>query len=190
MVWEQRIGGVAATFTAFRNEIRDLIELAQILPPDSLEGFGPLAFQHHNVASVRAMGFEAEVQALLPWGILGMVGYGFTDSVDESTGRVVVNSPKHLFRARASWDWPGLAKVGVNLRAESSRRTLYGTETDPTSVVDLTASTEPLLDRVRFQAMVRNLFDKEYSLPSGFQHIQSSIPQPGRVLTLRADVGW
>ena len=189
-IWQQRLGPVATTVSVYHNEIQDLVDLVQVQMPDSLRSYGTLIFQQQNVENVRARGVDVEARMVLPGGIMSRIGYGVSRAFDRDTGTRVVNSPDHQLRIAASSDWPGWGTLGINARAESGRRTLFGQETDPMTVVDFTATSRPFMDHLTVQLLARNIFDTTYPLPAGPQHVQSSIPQPSRSLSLRGEVRW
>jgi iron complex outermembrane receptor protein len=188
-VWEQRFGRVAGTFSLFRNDVNDLIDLVQVDIPATESQGGRVAFQQQNIAAARAQGVEVELRGVLFGGVRATLGYAFTDATDARTGDRLVNSPRHTFRASATASVLERLDVGVSTRAEGRRSSLYGTQTDPVAVTDLTLAT-PLSDRFTVQASLRNVFDRNYSVPGGFQHVQSVIPQPHRFLNLRLAYGW
>lgn len=190
VIWEQRLGGLATTVSAFHNEIRDLIALMEIPTPDSLTGYGSLVFKQQNISNARSAGVEVEARMALPLGVLARAGYGFQAATDRATSERLVNAPRHLLRLSVTGSRTGWGRLGLNIRAESGRRTLYYTETDRSVVVDLNATSRPFFARGTLQLTVKNLLNTEYATPGGFQHVQSSIPQRGRTIILRTKLGW
>ena len=189
-VWEQRFSRLVTTVSLFQNEISDLIDLVEVeLPPAEALIYGRLAFQQQNVANARARGIELEARAALGGSSQATLGYAFTQAEDTETGNRLVNSPRHQLKANASTSLRGWIDVGVTMRAEGRRRTLYGTETDPLALVDLTL-TKPVSGHFTLQASAENVFDLQYSAPGGFQHVQSAIPQYGRRISVRLGYDW
>jgi iron complex outermembrane receptor protein len=69
---EQRLSSaVLATGAVYANHMRDLIDQVLVPAPDSLAQYGPVLAQFVNRARVRAVGFEAELRAVLPGRVLG-----------------------------------------------------------------------------------------------------------------------
>ncbi len=182
--WEHRFGRAVTTVSAFQNQVTDLVDLVQIALPDSLRQFGNFAFQHTNIGSMTARGIEVEARAALTNGVRLHGGYSFTHAVDGQRGGDVINAPRHLGKATLFWAVPELATVGLSARAETSRRTLYSTETKGGALVDLTLSRDLSSDSA-VRLRIDNIFDDCITVPGGFQHLQSAIPQPGRRFSLR-----
>lgn len=187
-IWEQDFGPLTLTCSIFHNQFRRLIDLVQVEIPDTLGHSGTYAFQHQNVDDARSAGFETELRISLPGNITTRVGYGMHDASNEYNLDRLVNSPKHLLRLDGSWDVDGWAILGLSCRAESSRRTLFGTKTDSHQVLDASVSSSSRLARWHVQLLLKNLLDAEYSVPGGVQHVQPSLVQPGRTFTLRVGI--
>jgi iron complex outermembrane receptor protein len=190
LVWDQRFESVATTLSLFHNKVWDLIDLVQIETPDSLREFGRVASQQQNISNARSVGLDFEAQTMLPLGIMARAGYSWVDAKDQATGRDLINAPRHHLRVSAGKDLARATQLGVGVRAESGRLTLYASRTDPSLVVDLSLTSRVLSDRVTLQASVKNLFDADYATPGGFQHLQSALPQPGRLATVRFGWNW
>lgn len=190
LVWEQRISRVAATLSLFQNEVRDLIDLVELYIPDPEGGPGRIGFQRANIGEAYSRGLELEVRGSLPGGLHTRAGYGLHLSRDERTGNRLVNSPRHMVRINASRDFAGWVTMGLNVRRESSRLTLYQTKTDAATLVDATISSGSRFGPWKAQLIIKNTGDLDCRLPGSSQHVQSAIPQPGRNLVLRLGYTW
>jgi iron complex outermembrane receptor protein len=189
-VWEQQMGRLATTVSLSHNEIRDLINLVSVALPDSLIEYGRLAFQQQNLSTARSVAFELEARAALSEGTQARLGYSYSYATDRDTGERLINAPAQQLKVNVRTSLGRHASLAVALRAESERSTLYGTVTRPGSVIDLTVTSRPLFAGLTAQASVTNVFDRQYGVPGGFQHVMAVIPQPRRRATLRIGYGW
>jgi outer membrane receptor protein involved in Fe transport len=80
------------------------------------------------------------------------------------------------------------ARLGYELRYESSRLTLNGTTPGGYALSNLFLSTESLAKGLEISLGVGNLFNKRYAQPAPASHWQNSLQQDGR--SVRADVRY
>lgn len=190
LILEQRLGSVALTVSAFYNQMWDLIDLVQIQWQDSTQTYGSFLFQQQNVAEARSGGFECELRAVLPGQFFTRLGYTYQDAIDSKTSERLVNAPRHMLRLNASKSVAQWFRVGLGLRGESNRRTLYGTSSEAAMIMDATLSSPDRFEHWDLRLSIKNLLDTRYTTPGATHHIQSSIPQHGRMITLRAGYSW
>jgi outer membrane receptor for ferrienterochelin and colicins len=180
LIWEQRLTDqIFGTFSYYDYRMDNLID-TRIDPLDSLQ-------QYQNVSRVHAQGFEAEFTARLRSGMRGYLNYSYQDAQDPDLGKTLSNSPAHVLKAGVSYPVSDLMNAAVELRYESGRITVYDTQTDGHVVTNVSLSTTPLIDHVRFSVQVRNLFDVVYATPGGFEHKQAAITQDGRNVAFNVD---
>ena len=78
--------------------------------------------------------------------------------------------------------------------AQSSRRTVYDTETSPFAYFSCQVLFAPklksasFLNRLQLAVKVRNILNTDYRYPGGFEHVQPSIRQNGRNYNLKLTV--
>jgi hypothetical protein len=77
-----------------------------------------------------------------------------------------------------------LGTVAVEGRYEDDRITVQGGATDEAVVVNAHFVSQPLFGGLRLTARVRDLFDSGFRVPGGFEHLQASIPQEPRSLSI------
>ncbi|RPI70175.1 MAG: TonB-dependent receptor [Desulfobacteraceae bacterium] len=54
-------------------------------------------------------------------------------------------------------------------------------------LTNLHISTRKLFNHLKFSLQVKNLFDREFRVPGGYEHTQDSLPQYGRMFTLKIE---
>jgi iron complex outermembrane receptor protein len=173
MVWEQKIAdGLGASISLFENEFDGLIDTV-IDASDSL-------YVNRNITAARARGIEIEMRGTSA-ALTGYASYSHQDAEDDR-GNWLTNSPRHLAKAGVVLPVWSHLRCGIESQYETSRLTVYGTETDPFLVVNLNLATafHPFNTRTTASLLVRNLFDERYETPGGFEHTQSGIEQDGR----------
>ena len=192
-IWQQRLGGALfAAVSAYNYAVRDLIDTWRD-PVDSL-------LQFRNIARVRANGGAVALNAAFG-GTSAYASYALEGAVDAITGARLTNSPAHIAKVGLSAPLGRFALGGVEARYESSRRTVYGTETGPYVWTGLHLAIGPSLDAGRsdrlsllqrwtLSLVVRNLLNTRYALPGGFEHLQDAIEQDGRTVSLQLRARW
>jgi outer membrane cobalamin receptor len=181
----------AASVYTYR--IRDLIEQVEI------DANRTLSFR--NVASVKANGMELQLDVVPSGPLSTRASYTLQKATDRATGAPLTNSPEHTAQLSvvASRRGAGPAGLGglrsaIAVRYESGRRTLAGTTTRAFTRTDATFAYA--LEELRAPSWARggevsvrvtNLFDVTYTTPAGVEHLQESLPQYGRMISLRLD---
>jgi outer membrane cobalamin receptor len=174
----------AASVYTYR--IRDLIDQVEI------DAGGTLSFR--NVAAVSANGVELQLDVVPTGPVSTRASYSVQTAKDRETGTRLTNSPEHTAQLSAvGASRPGL-RAAAGVRYESGRRTISGTSTKAFTRSDATLAYAPQGPSVpgwtrggEISVRVTNLFDARYTTPAGVEHVQQSIPQRGRLLSLRLD---
>jgi outer membrane cobalamin receptor len=167
--------------------IRDLIDQVSY---DEASGV-----QYRNVEASTGAGIEAQVDVQPGGPLSARATYEIMRSEDESDGTRLTNSPAHTGSLAAMLrGWSGL-RSAVTARYESGRRTVVGTSTSSFVRTDLNvgyavpaASGAAWLRGADLSVRITNLFDVRYAVPGGLEHLQASIPQDGRAISVR--LGW
>lgn len=171
-------GDVYAVVDVFEYRMRGLI--------DPRESAGIVQFE--NVGAARARGIEAELQARFDrlW-VHGSVT--FEDAVQRGDRDTrLTNSPRHLVRFGISSPFADRWTGAFEALYESERLTIHGTRTDAFLLANGRLAFA-LSDRLELSVAVRNLFDREYATPAGFEHVQHAIPQDGSTFTFKLHYG-
>jgi outer membrane receptor for ferrienterochelin and colicins len=182
-VWEQRLNkNLIGIVSLYHYKMTNLIDQV-IDPEDSL-------IQYNNINRVKATGVELECDARLQSGVVGFVNYVYQQAKDSNTNTKLTNSPNHLLKIGISLPIQRNFYIGSNFAYESERLTVKDTKTNSFFLTNLNFRYSPrfaeytefekLANKAEFSLQVRNLFNKAYSMPAGFEHQQPSIMQDGR----------
>lgn len=108
------------------------------------------------------------------------------DSTYKNAGDLT-NSPKLLAKLNLSGPlpWMGL-RAGYELRYNSQRLSLDGTQVGSHALSNLHLSTEVLAKQLELSLRITNLFDRPYALPGSDNNWQNVIEQDGRAIQIRA----
>lgn len=182
LVWEQNLGRqLRTTATVYHNDVDNLItERTYDLPGSVYDG----GLYYANAGSTKVTGFEAEIEARWASEISMRVSHAQAHARD-GAGLSLSNSPVAvesvnlvlpLLRQRAY--------VSAEGQYLSSRLTVHDARV-PAYYVQNAALTIDHVGRFDFSMSVRNLFNTTYADPGGEEHVQNTIPQDGRTLTIR-----
>ncbi len=175
-IWEQRLGGeFFGIISVYSYRMRNLID-QEVDPSDDLLHF-------KNTGRVIASGLELELNPRMKMGLSSYANYAYQNARD-AEGKLS-NSPNHIFKLGLSYPFFGSFYAATQIVHETGRITVYGTETEPFLLANLSLSTKRLLDHVKLSLLIRNLFDEEYRNPGGYEHVQDAITQDGRNFILK-----
>ena len=182
-VCDQRItSALSASVSVYRYSMNHLID-ETLDPADSLNYF-------RNLGAVRVTGVESGLLAVTRSGLRARLSYCYNSSEDLATGTTLTNSPAHILRLLVGGPiTPWLSGSGFIMH-ESPRLTLTGPWTPGYWTVDLTATVAPFPAPIRFEIIVRNLFDTPYFLPGGAELQQTSLQQTGRLWSAGVSVDF
>lgn len=167
------------TASVYRYEANRLIDLATD-PADGL-------LQFSNSGRATGTGAETEVELDLR-GATARASYTVQRARDAGDIRLS-NSPAHLGVLTVAVPLAAnRARLGLEVRAMSSRLSVVGNEVPGHVVSNLVVSTRRFARGVLASAGVFNLFDAAYGDPVGEEHVQRAIQQDGRVF--RATIGY
>jgi len=169
--------GLRTQLTFYRTSVNNYI----VVEPTTNDIYSPAGWyvvQNQNIASVRAQGFEAEVNWEIGTGVTASLAYTLADSVVESNpldpasvGQQIVDVPRNEVAASLSYRNPQGWQVAT--QAYWVDRTDWASpdhtnpgypgaiSADPHFLVDLTG-TYPLTVRVAVYLNIPNLFDRHY----------------------------
>jgi hypothetical protein len=114
---------------------------------------------------------------------------GYQKAVDGRTGDRLTNAPRHTVKAGLSASTL-LGTISTEARHEGARSTVQGTTTGEAIVVNGSFRSRTLFGGMSVTARVRDLFDSGFRVPGGVEHVQASIPQGPRTLSVGFTYEW
>lgn len=164
--------------SVYRYHVSDL--LTQTISPA-----GDIYFE--NLDRAEATGVELELEGKYSTGLRVRASYALQRTKDVTAGTELTGSPRQLAKA-------GLIRsfarerytAGLELQYHGTARTLAGATARDFTIGNLTLTARPLVKDVEVSASLYNLFNTSYGYPGGEDHIQDTLPQPGRTLRLKA----
>jgi iron complex outermembrane receptor protein len=179
LVLQQRVSRASfAEVSIYRFDMRDLI--------DSVEDTTSGMFGFENIDQAIGIGAELDVKVRLNGGLSSYFNFAAQRASDEITGQRLTNSPARLAKAGVSTRLAPGIEGALELRYESSRTTLRGTRTDDVVLGRLNVRA-PVPFGLHAGLLIDNLLDTRYATPASFEHVQTSIPQDGRTVSLRLE---
>jgi len=181
-VWEQDLGRRWQFSTdVFHNNIKDLIALER--DPDS----GSLKYQNTNQARSTGVGVEFGGRG---WHRMeGSASYSFSETEDGKSNQILVNSPRHLGKVKATIPLLRQSLFGsFDMQYESSRETLQRTRIAGVPVLNTTLYGHALKRRLDISVSVYNLLDRGYNDVAPEEDRLTAVRQDGR--SFRLKLAW
>lgn len=180
LVWQHKLNRNLFGFVSlFNYRMTDLIDL-WIDPEDEL-------FQYINLNKVNANGIETGLNFRLDEGLMGTLSYSFQNAKDFDSKQKLSNSPNHMLKAKLSVPVLNYFRFSAQFFYETSRFTVYETQTESHILTHVNLTTIPLFNHFKLSFLVRNLFNTTYAYPAGLEHWQEAIIQDGRNFILRME---
>ena len=184
LIWMQRLTDrFMLTTSAYRYQAFNLIDAT---------GGGDNGLLYSNGETAKATGLELTVDGRPSRATTTYFSYSAQFAVDAEGGDRGVwlpNSPRHLVKAGFATDLASRATGAIELRYESSRKTLSGARLDPYLIANLNLTMRPFRGSGRtgpeLGLSLLNLFNTRYAHPGGPQHLETGIGQDGRTFILR-----
>jgi iron complex outermembrane receptor protein len=179
----RRLGAaVLASGSIYGYAIHNLVDQVAITDDGVLE--------FRNTTSSAASGVELELDAR-PTDALQLHGaYAWQRADAEPEDTRISNSPEQIGTASVSVRAMVGVRPTVGVRYESGRRTLSGPSTPAFLRTDVTLTSSLGYAGTDVDLRVTNLFNVYYATPGGLEHLQSSIAQDGRRLSLHLSWHW
>jgi outer membrane receptor for ferrienterochelin and colicins len=186
LIWIQSLSSaVMVTGSVYHYTVDDLIDVVE-------QDSNSAIFAYENIASVSANGLEMSLDARVAEGTRGYLNYTWQRAEEASgakQGAALTNSPSHLVKlGLAATVTTGLT-VALEMHYESSRATMSGTSTEPAVLSNANIVWHPQWSGIgrRLELSVRglNLLNRKYGYPGGTEHVQTTIPENGRRMTVR-----
>ncbi|HOJ42603.1 MAG TPA: TonB-dependent receptor, partial [Syntrophorhabdaceae bacterium] len=107
-------------------------------------------------------------------------------ATDKNTGRLLVNSPKHL--VKSNFFIPIIKDKlsgGFELQYSGIRKTLGGRYAGGAVITNLNLLSQNIIKGLEISGTIYNVLDKKYGFPGSGEHIQQVIEQDGRCFRLK-----
>lgn len=168
---------LALRASVYRWTMNDLVTLG--LDPAS----GIPQYQSGERVQARGLEFSAD----RTWGSGARLRASLSlQDVSHASGAALINSPKVLGKLNlsAALPWAGL-RAGYELRYNSRRLSLDGSELGGYAVSNLHLGTEALARGLELSLSINNLFDRRYLHPGADSNWQNAFEQDGRSVRAR-----
>lgn len=174
LIWEQGLpANLRFSVSGYYYEVDNLV--SQIIDP----GDGLQVFQ--NIDQARAGGVELALEGRLESGLVARLGYAVQRAEDASTNLELSNSPRHLAKLNLIVPlWPEKVFAGIDLQYSSPVATVMGNQSKEVFLANLTLFSRPVGENLEVSASIYNLFDKKAGFSASTEHLQETIPLPGR----------
>ncbi|MGV3710866.1 MAG: TonB-dependent receptor plug domain-containing protein [Gemmatimonas sp.] len=183
---EQRVGAsVLLSVAGYRYVMRDLIEW---LSANTVSGYA-----YRNAMRTHGSGVELALNyqpALLPLSVRSW--YTAQQTVDDSSQLQLTNSPQQILNIATVVRGPVGSHGALTLRHETGRRTRDGDLTPAFTRADFNVGLAPAklfdwrwLAGSDVSLRISNAFNAQYAIPGALEHRQKTIPQDGRMFSLR-----
>lgn len=181
IVWEyQPKNNIHTSLAVYHYKMRDLIDLT-IDETDGLTYF-------QNIGKVTGKGVEFELKYNLQKETTLFLNSTLQKSVDTDTGNELTNSPRFILKGGLAQSISGLFTFSPEFFYETKRITIYNTTTNPFFLTNLNLTSKTFFKYVRVNFKIRNIFNREYSYPGGYEHVQKTIIQDGRNFSIGVSV--
>ena len=164
--------------TAYRWSMHDLVTLGT----DPVSGL----LQYQAGDTVNAQGLELSADKTWSWGAR-LRGSVSLQNIRYGSGAALLNAPQRLGKLNFSTPLPvaGL-RLGYELRYDSRRRSLDGTDLGGYALSNLRLVASPWGKALELSLGIRNLFDKRYDHPGSNSNWQNALAQDGRSVRFEA----
>ena len=179
LVWEQRLpANLRFSASAYHYDVDNLA--SQVIDP----GDGSLVFQ--NTMQVQANGLELALEGRFTNGITARVGYAIQQTEDQATGLELSNSPRHLAKLNVTAPvWSDKVFAGLDLQYSSPVTTVLGNRSQEIWLLNATIFSRPLGKNLEMSATLYNLLDERHGFSASTEHVQDTIPLPGRSFRMK-----
>jgi outer membrane receptor for ferrienterochelin and colicins len=101
---EGEIGILSGKIAYFFNDVKDLIESVEVIPPPAGTPPGWRVFTYQNIAKAKIQGIEATAGISLTEELSLKVGYAYLDAKDEVRNQRLLKRPRHKLTPRLSYN--------------------------------------------------------------------------------------
>jgi outer membrane receptor for ferrienterochelin and colicins len=171
-------GSVFGNFSVYRFLINNLID--QII--DENDGL----IVYRNIGKATGTGAEYELRYENP-GNKSQAFLNFTlqRTIDDNTKEILSNSPEFIVKSGVVLNISKYFNVVPELFYETGRKTLGGNKTADVYLLNLGINSGTFLKHFSASLKARNLLNRKYYYPGGYEHVQDVLVQDSRNIYLK-----
>jgi outer membrane receptor for ferrienterochelin and colicin len=109
---------------------------------------------------------------------------------DENTDNILSNSPAVLIKSGAVFPLTKFLSLVPEFNFETGRKTLQGNQTPDVYLFNFGINSVKFLKHFEASLRVRNIFDRKYYYPGGYEHVQDALVQDSRNICLKVTVNF
>ena len=179
LAWSHTLSGsFYGTLSLYMFSTFDLID--QVLD----ESDGLTVF--HNIGKATGKGAEYELRYKHPVNkSQAFLNLTLQQTIDENTEMVLSNSPAFMVKSGFMFACSKHFTVVPEFFYETGRRTLAGDETDNLYLFNLGINSGKFLKHFEASLKVRNILNRKYYYPGGYEHVQDALIQDSRNIYLK-----
>lgn len=179
LAWSQKLSGTFyGTLSLYTYSVFDLID--QVL--DETEGLTTF----RNIGSAKVTGAEYELKFVDKENQnQAFLNLSLQKAKDENTGDILSNSPAFLFKSGIVIAVPKYFFIIPEFFFETGRKTLAGNETSDVYLFNLGINSVRFLKYFEASIKARNILNRKYYYPGGYEHVQDALIQDSRNICLK-----
>ncbi len=173
LAWGHRINDLFyGSISVYRFTMFNLID--QYL--DDSDGFTLFS----NIGKAQGTGIETELRYQPEKNGGGYINLTYQNAKDIILHRKLTNSPDLIIKGGWTYPLANILFITPEVFYETGRATLSGNTTDNTVLLNLSLRTQKFLKYFDISFKVRNLLDRKYYVPVGYEHAQDQMIQDRR----------
>lgn len=178
LAWSHKISQYFyGNFSLYRFTIFNLIDLHP--HDDNLTEF-------HNIGKADGNGVEYELRYINP--VIknqAFLNLSLQQTINENTETVLSNSPAFMVKSGFVFAVSKYFNVVPEFYYETGRRTLAGNYTDDVYLFNLGINSGKFLKHFEASLKARNVLNRKYYYPGGYEHVQDALIQDSRNIYLK-----
>jgi iron complex outermembrane receptor protein len=168
---------LGVTAEGFSNRLNDVIESEYDAES------GQSQFVNGKGDRGRGVGLEFDAKRVSGWGARS--SYTFVATKDGVNGETVQNSPSQLAKLNATAPLSRYGGLGLEILYTGAQNNYRGDRISSSLLTNLTLSSRPVFRDWQFSASCYNVFDRNWSTPTGPELTQAAVPQDGRTFRFK-----
>jgi outer membrane receptor for ferrienterochelin and colicin len=179
LTWSGKLAGTMyGTLSLYMYSIYDLIDQA-LNESDGLTTFLNMGKTTGKGAEfeLKYIGKENKAQAFL--------NFSLQQAIDKNSGYALTNSPAFMVKSGIVIAVPNYFYIVPEFYYETGRKTLTGNKTSDVYLINLGINSVKFLKYFEVSLKTRNLLNRKYYYPAGYEHAQDALVQNSRNICLK-----